>query len=353
MSEARIEVIATTISGSLRDWSKVERIVPLFAEHGFTDVRLQVADSHAAARAQAREAAAAGAVRIISAGGSGTFNAVLEGCVDSGAPLEAIRLGFLRKGSADLIGKVLGMPDAIEPAIAIFASALRADRCQPCDLLQAESFAPGKAPRHFVGYGGAGIFGRIPHFTENRAIKWYKGILSQVFGDLGPFTTGMILATGETLLKRPWTGPRRWRIVTDGVESRGAYHALIIVNGYLGPDLPFADDPLGSGRFHCFALRDEGAFHLLAQAKRARDRSIMADPARWGMESFSAADSMELAQEPARPFPLNVDGSTLVCPERARLRRIGQIRLLAGEHPLRPFPADADTAAGPAGAGTQ
>jgi hypothetical protein len=29
-----IDVIATTISGSISDWSKVERIEPLFAEHG-------------------------------------------------------------------------------------------------------------------------------------------------------------------------------------------------------------------------------------------------------------------------------------------------------------------------------
>ena len=37
---AYIEIIATTISGSIADWSKVKRIVPLFHEHGFTDVNL-------------------------------------------------------------------------------------------------------------------------------------------------------------------------------------------------------------------------------------------------------------------------------------------------------------------------
>ena len=61
--------------------------------------------------------AAEGVRHLVSAGGSGTFNAVLEGCCDSGVALGEIRLGFLRKGSADLIGKVLGMPDAIEAAV--------------------------------------------------------------------------------------------------------------------------------------------------------------------------------------------------------------------------------------------
>ena len=37
-----LPVIATTISGSVRDWGKVERIVPLFRAHGRSDVTLHV-----------------------------------------------------------------------------------------------------------------------------------------------------------------------------------------------------------------------------------------------------------------------------------------------------------------------
>jgi len=137
MSDGRIDVIATTVSGSIADWSKVERIVPLFAEQGYEDVRLVSVDSHQAARERARDALSGGARILISAGGSGTFNAVLEGCCDSGVPLGEVRLGFLRKGSADLIGKVLGMPDEIEAAIEVFANSVRAERCAPCDVVLA------------------------------------------------------------------------------------------------------------------------------------------------------------------------------------------------------------------------
>lgn len=329
-SSGRIEVVTTTISGSIKDWGKVGRIVPLFAEHGFDDVRLSVTESHAQARTRSRELVAEGARTIISAGGSGTFNAVLEGCCDAGAPLDEIRLGFLRKGSADLIGKALGMPDEIESAIAVFAAAIRDDTTMPCDILLARDASGRAKPRHFVGYGGAGLFGRIPHYTENRFMKWYKGVLGVVFGDLGPFTTGMTLALGECALTRPLRGPRRWRIVIDNQPAQsGAYHALVIVNGHLGRDLPYAADPLGSGHFHLFGMKDLGLRRLPAQALHARRGRINEDPARWGWEAYTIGSSLALEPEDGRDFPLNVDGSTLVCRGAACVEIVARIHLFA------------------------
>jgi len=162
-------------------------------------------------------------------------------------------------------------------------------------------------------------------------MKWYKGVLGQLFGDLGPFTVGMTLAACEKVIKRPFTGRRRWRIVVDGEEmAADRYQALIIVNGYLGPDMPYSDDTLGSGNFHLCALRDLGVLRLLGQAKRARNGSIMDEPERWGMHSYRVADALELAPDGDTPFPVNVDGSTLVCRGSARIRRVDGIRLLAG-----------------------
>lgn len=109
MSNSKIEVIATTISGSIKDWGKVHRIVPLFKKHGREDVSLHTVDSHAEAMKLTHDLIVKGRRTIISAGGSGTFNKVLEGCIDSDVGLRNITLGFLRKGSADLIGKTLGM----------------------------------------------------------------------------------------------------------------------------------------------------------------------------------------------------------------------------------------------------
>lgn len=326
----RIDVIATTISGSIADWKKVERIIPLFAEHGYPDVRLHQVDSHAAAREAACTALNAGGRIPVSAGGSGTFRAVLEGCIDSGIEPAGIRLGFLRKGSADLIGKVLGMPDEIESAIQVFADSITADHYLPADILRASSPAAEEVPRHFIGYGGAELFGRIPYYTENRWTKYYKGILSQIFGDLGPFTTGMALAIMERVVKSPFRKKSCWQIIADGQPAaEGVFQAIVIVNGYLGPDMAFSDQPLGSGEFYCFGLKDIGAGKLIAQAKQARKGTIMNDPDRWGFISMTAKGKLELVPDHDRPFSVNVDGGTFMGKESMIVERTGHIPLIA------------------------
>jgi diacylglycerol kinase family enzyme len=328
----RVDVIATTVSGSIQDWGKVKRIAPLFSEHGMENVRLHVADSHREAREKARAVLEEGGRTLISAGGSGTFNSVLEGCCDSGLSLGEIVLGFLRKGSADLIGKVLGMPDDIESAVRVFVDSIREERTVPCDVILARSTGDGDPPRHLVGYGGAEIFGRIPHYTENRLMKYYKGVLGQIFGDLGPFTTGMTLAVLEKLLKGVWSGKRTWSIRVDGaLASENSFQALILVNGYLGPELPYSSEPLGSGKFYLFALRDLGVRELLVQAQRARDGSIMKDPERWGLESYTAADSLVLEPDSRDLFPVNADGATMSCHGGVEFRIVDRIRLISRE----------------------
>lgn len=330
MNNRRVDVIATTVSGSIQDWGKVKRITPLFREHGMKDVRLHVTDSHRQAREKARALLEEGGRILISAGGSGTFNSVLEGCCDSGLPLGEILLGFLRKGSADLIGKVLGMPDEIESAVQVFVDSIRENRTVPCDVILASSVGEGDAPRHLVGYGGAEIFGRIPHYTENRFMKYYKGVLSQIFGDLGPFSAGMTLAVLEKLLKGAWSGKRTWSIRVDGaLASENAYQALILVNGYLGPELPYSSEPLGSGSFYLFALRDLGFRRLLGQARRARSASTMKDLESWGMESYAAVKSLVLEPDSGDPFPVNVDGATLRCRKAVAFRIVDRIRLIS------------------------
>ncbi|MEW6747041.1 MAG: diacylglycerol kinase family protein [Planctomycetota bacterium] len=331
MSELHIDVIATTISGSIRDWGKVERIVPLFRRHGFEDVLLSAVDSHRAARDKACECARSGGRLLISAGGSGTFNAVLAGCLDSGADLSAITLGFLRKGSADLIGKTLGMPDEIEAAIEVFAAAIRRKSTVPCDILAARS-AEGQLPaRHFVGYGGAEIFGAIPRYTENRFIKYYKGVLGQLFGDLGPFFVGTNLAILGKIFSRLGRPKRTWQVlVDDAVATSGSFQAMIILNGDLGPDLPFARGvPLGSGDFYVFTLRDLGIIKLYRQLRHAWDASILKEPERWGFEAFRVQRRLTLRPDDSDPFPLNTDGSALVCRGAAHVEIEGQIRLLS------------------------
>lgn len=311
----------------------MKRIVPLFAERGRDDVFMHEARSHLEAREMTRSRIDSGTRIVISAGGSGTFNAVLEGCLDSGVGLAELTLGFLRKGSADLIGKALGMPDEITRAVDVFADCLESDRTVPCDVIEAAGGSPTDGVRHFVGYGGAEIFGRIPHYTENRFIKYYKGVLSQLFGDMGPFFVGASLSMFEKTVRRIGRGKLKWDVTVDGRHrTEGPFQAMIIVNGDLGPNLGFAKSvPLGSGDFHLFALRDLGLLRLPGQFRHAWDGSIVEQVQRYGFEHYQVTDDLTLEPRTQRPFPVNVDGSTMRCTGRVCFRIVDQIRLLSAE----------------------
>lgn len=332
MRDRSIEVVATTISGSIKDWGKIKRIVPLFHELGWEDVKLHVVKSHQQARDKTTDLVKKGCRVIISAGGSGTFNSVLEGCLGSGIPITEITLGFLRKGSADLIGKALGMPDEIEQAVGVFADSLTASRTVKCDIIQTMGGGI-EGPRHFVGYGGAEIFGMIPSITENRFIKYYKGILSQLLGDLGPFFVAAFLCAIRNSASRLVHKGQNWKIYVDGeLTAMHRYQAMIIVNGYLGPELPFAKSvPLGSGDFYMFGIRDLGLSRLPFQFRHAWDSSILEQPEKWGFESYRINQTLRIEPERDTPFPLNLDGSTLLCNKWAEFRIVDQINLISSD----------------------
>jgi hypothetical protein len=87
--------------------------------------------------------------------------------------------------------------------------------------------------------------------------------------------------------------------------------------------------PLGSGDFHMFALRDIGLWRLPGQFKHAWDASIMNDPQRWGFEAYRIASGMTLSRDGVEPFPLNVDGSTMLCTGAASFRIVDRINLIS------------------------
>jgi len=140
----------------------------------------------------------------------------------------------------------------------------------------------------------------------------------------------MMLALMERLVKSPFRKRTRWRIYADGqLAAEDSYQAIVIVNGYLGPDMPFSKEPLGSGEFYCFGLRDIGSAKLPAQAKHARNGDIMDDPERWGLTSIVVKDRLELIPDHDEPFPINVDGSTFMAKNSMIFERTGQIPLIA------------------------
>ncbi len=331
MKNPKIDVIATTISGSIRDWGKVKYILPLFNKHGFTNVRLFTCNSHKEVRIKTNKLIKDGTRFIISAGGSGTFNSVLEGCCDSGINLNKITLGFLRKGSADLIGKVLGMPDEINEAIKVFADSIKAGSTVKCDVILARTEGARRKPRHFVGYGGAEIFGEIPYFSETKFTKYYKGIIGQLFGDLGPFLLCSILSLIRNIVRSVFKGKRKWEIIVNNKKvAEGYFQTFIIVNGDLGKALPLAKSKLlGSGEFYLFTIRDIGILKLFNQMKNTWNTSILDNPDKWGFNSYSIKDSLKLVLEGGGIFETNIDGATMLCDKYVIFNIVDQINLIS------------------------
>lgn len=335
---APIEVVATTISGSLQDQRKIGRIVPQFGSWTRRQVHLHAVDSHAQAESATRGIVAAGGRVIVSAGGGGTFNAVLEGCHADGSIPGDVRLAFLRKGSADLIGKVLRIPDELSAGVAAIVDGIEHDRRLRADVIAVEMEGPhgGLETRHMVGFGGLGIFGAVPRFTEARWVKYYKGIIGSLLGDYGPFYTGLVLATVW------WYRQRfRGRVVPLVLELDGQavtpdrWTALIVVGGDLGPDFPIGRGaPFSSGTLRVVGLRDRGLRRALGQLRAARSGAIFAEPERY---DCLIRDVSDLLVRPATPLrapgpclPVNIDGLARQSHGPVRFRVSGSVDLIEG-----------------------
>ena len=105
----------------------------------------------------------------------------------------------------------------------------------------------------------------------------------------------MGLALGRRVSSQICVNPQITEILVDGEPvAEGRYQAVIVVNGYLGPDLPFSIKPLGSGEFYIFGIRDMGFFKLVRQAKQALRGTISEHRVELGFESYVAKRRLEL-----------------------------------------------------------
>lgn len=332
-----IDVVATTMSGSLKDQAKVGRIEPEFRSRTARPVRVYKAHSHAEAQAIAHDVVARGGRTIVSAGGAGTFNAVLEGAHVGGRLPDDLRVAFLRKGSADLIGKVLGIPDELPAAVRAIVGGIESGDTVDADVLVVRGASgDGSAQtRHLVGFGGFGVFGDIPRFTESRAIKLYKGILGALFGDLGPFFTGLALSSAS------WQGRRLLRrvpalsLTLDGDElARRTWVSVILMNGDLGASFPLGRGlDLASGTFRVIALPYRGAAETVRQALACKTAAVLDDPQRYGA---LVRDVRTLTVRPAdaRLFMVNVDGLRMMTRGSVSVSVEGAVHLVPGRPDL-------------------
>jgi diacylglycerol kinase family enzyme len=326
-----IAVIATTMSGSFEDQRKVGRIGPAFCAVTNRRVEVHRADTHGEAQRLAHDVVAAGGGIVVSAGGAGTFNAVLEGCHQGEQIPSDLRLAFLRKGSADLIGKVLHVPDDLAAATASIAAGIETDQTVTADVLTVETSEPDGSTqrRHLVGFGGFGVFGEVPRFTESRFIKYYKGVLGTLFGDLGPFFTGLALATVVWWVRRVFGRDRTMTFTVDGAAlPTGPWVAMIVLNGDLGNDFPLGrGHALDSGRFRVVGLRYDGLRMILRQVAACRTAALLERPEEYAAVVLEA-ESLTAVPDGDAPQMVNVDGLRLITRGPVRIGISGRVTLI-------------------------
>jgi diacylglycerol kinase family enzyme len=328
-----IEVIVTTISGSIQDQRKVGQIGPEFRSRTSRPVRVNAADSHDQARSITHEIVARGGRTIVSAGGAGTFNAALEGAHLNGAVPPDVRLAFLRKGSADLIGKALGIPDQLPAAVEAILQGIQSNWLIPADILAVEATGLDGAvqSRHLVGFGGMGLLGEVPRFTESRWIKLYKGVLGWLLGDLGPFYVGLVLAAGWWQLQRLLGRVPPLSLTLDDEEiAAETWSAVVLINGDLGDEFPLGRGLLlGSKSFRIIALRYRGVREALRQLKSVQDGTILEQPERYGAVVRTVRC---LVVRPATPCPymVNVDGGGMLARGDVQISVSGRVSLVSG-----------------------
>lgn len=331
-----IDVIATTMSGSVRDQRQVGRIGPEFRAGTAITVRVHIADSHDEAREIAQEIVRSGGRTLVSAGGAGTFNAVLRGALASGEAPPGLRLAFLRKGSADLIGKVLEIPDDLEAGVRAVLGGLKAGCSLEADVLTVSAASPtgdmGSSP--LVGFGGVGVFGEVPRFTESRFVKLYKGVLGTLLGDYGPFYVGLALALISWHLQLLLGRVPPMELEFDGeTTDEKRYSAVIFVNGDLGDSFPLATGmPLGEGTFRVIALAQGGVRQSIRQLTAARGGRLAEEAATLG------AEVRTVRQLTVRPtgdasYLVNVDGVRMPAQGATSVAVTGCVSLVVGHDP--------------------
>lgn len=331
----RVDVIATTISGSMSDWEKIDRLRPAFKQHYSGPSQIHIVDSHAEAQSKAQEVVKQGGRIIVSAGGAGTFNSVLEGCLTTNGLPKDLRLVFLRKGSADLIGKVLRIPDNLSSAIRIISQSIEEDRIVQADVIEVEGIDinGNQWKRHFIGFGGVGVFGDIPYFTENRLVKYYKGLLGTLLGDRGPFVVGANCALIKHYIDNLLQRTPKFSLIVDNdlTIPPDKYNSVIILNGDLGKDFPLAKGILlDSGYFQTVAIRDLDFFTSYRQLIHCWKGDIFDYSEQLGTRFLKTKKKLKIIPEDSKPYMVNIDGLLMRAKGIIRYCISGQVKLITG-----------------------
>ncbi|MCP3686230.1 MAG: acylglycerol kinase family protein [bacterium] len=315
-----LNIITTTISGSVKDWKKIDVMKEVFLKYYSGKVNVHIVNTHKDARNKANELVRKGKKIIISAGGAGTFNSILEGLYVNNKLSKGIILGFVRKGSADLLGKALKIPDELDGAAKIICDSISKKKMIEACVVEVRTEG---TIRHFIGFGGVGVFGDVPHFSESRINKYYKGFLG-LFGDRAPF----FVAVNLSILKHFLGRAKQFEFVVDRKKiKQQKLLSLIISNGNLGKDFPIGNElALGEKRFKALFIEDKGLFYTFKQLMAIWKGDCVLQ----SVKSQYVKDKLTVIPKNKKKYMINVDGLALVTNNRSTFSLKDKVKLISG-----------------------
>ena len=207
------------------------------------------------------DAMAAGYRTIVSVGGDGTLNEVINGLVVDGRSDPAVKLGLVPGGTGSDFGRGIGLPrDPLEAALHLLKAEPRwFDVGQiTCKL------GEGTNTRYFINVAGLGFDGEVCD-RVNRSSKALGGTI--------PYLSSLLVTLFTYRNKRV-----RWTL--DGQERDEVLNSVIVANArYFGGGMHISPNSrMDDGLFHVVTLGDWGKAEFLVAVPRVYNGTHLSHP---------------------------------------------------------------------------
>lgn len=237
-----------------------------------------------------RDALKRGFTTIVSVGGDGTANEVVNGFFEDGQPINPqARLAVISRGTGCDLIRTLDIPKDYQEAVKVISR----NKEQPMDLGHVEYTKPDgtKAQRFFANIADTGLGGTVAN-RVNHTSKSAGGFLSFLYGTLWSILTfkngsGRVEADGQLL----YEGSLVMAAVANGRYFGGGMH--------LAPHAKIDD-----GKFDLILLRGMNKFVLLANLARVYMGTHLTHP------KISAHQVEEVVVSGNVPMPIELDGES-------------------------------------------
>jgi YegS/Rv2252/BmrU family lipid kinase len=243
------------------DWQSIESAIK---EHYTTAFDFEFTSKRMDAVDIARSAIRSGYDVIVSVGGDGTANEVMNGFFDGDSPVsEEARLGLLSLGTGSDLVKTLGLPRNLRS----YLRTLNEGRTKRVDVVKSTFSleSGGRASRYFLNVGEFGSGGAVVE-KVNRTTKAFGGRVSFLWG---------IFST-LPFYRNKWITFK----VDDGEEVTALLNNFIVANGrYFGGGLKPAPEALmDDGFVDIVTMGDIHFREVLLNIKKLMDGTHLTNP---------------------------------------------------------------------------